>query len=287
VDPLSDIITLLRPSAAVAKPIAAGGRWGVRYDAYDAPGFTIVLTGEAWLTFAGQEPLRLQEGDFILLPTTPAFMLGSEPGVIGVQVEPRDEAVRHGDQEGEPDFVALGGSFTFERANTTLLLSLLPRLIHIPAAEGRATRIGRTIQLLAEECTTDHPGKELVIQRMLEILLVEALRWQSIGSRAVPAGLLHADVPANWTVASLGRLAGMSRSSFAARFSEVMECAPMEYLARWRMAIAKDALIRGTKSLDHIASEIGYESASAFSTAFRKRLGVPPGRFASRVGTAW
>lgn len=294
-DPLSDIVSLLRPIAAISKPITARGNWGVRYRAHDAPGFTIILTGHAWLTLDGKEPLRLSQGDFLLLPTTPAFSLGSEPGRACIPVEPRNEAVRHGEQEGDPDFVSLGGSFAFERVNAPLLLTLLPGLIHIPDSEGRATRFGRLIDLLSEECATSYPGKELIIQRMLEALLVEALRWRSIGSQATPTGLLsgmqdpalaralqamHADVRANWTVADLARTAGLSRSSFAARFGEVLGCAPIEYLARWRMAIAKDALTRGMKSLDRIADEIGYESASAFSTAFRKRLGCPPGKFA-------
>lgn len=297
-DPLSDIITLSRPDAAVSKPITGRGAWGVHYAANDAPGFTIVLAGEAWLTFKGEEPLRLAQGDFLLLPTTPAFSLSSEPGIICNPVEPRAEAVRHGEQEGEPDFVALGGSFAFERVNAPLLLSLLPGRIHIPAAEGRATRFGRLIELLAEECAADLPGKDLLLRRMLEALLVEALRWQSVGKDGAVAGLLscmrdpalaralqamHGNVRAGWTVAGLAAIAGMSRSAFSARFGEIMGCAPIEYLARWRMAIAKEALAQGSKSLDRIAEEIGYESASAFSTAFRRRLGCPPGRFARAV----
>jgi len=135
---------------------------------------------------------------------------------------------------------------------------------------------------------------------MLEALLVEALRWRSLGNEAVPAGLLsgmqipaiaralqaiHADVRANWTVAELASIAGMSRSTFSAQFGDVLGCAPIEYLMRWRMVIAKDALPRGSKTLQRIAEEIGYESTSAFSTAFRKRLGCPPGQFALRLET--
>lgn len=294
-DPLSDMVALLRPSAAVSKPISGKGRWAVHYEQHDAPGFTIVLSGEAWLTFDGTESLRLAEGDFLLLPTTPAFSLASELGIPSSPVTPSSEPVRHGALDGPPDFMALGGSFAFERINSPLLLSLLPERIHIAASEGRSTRFGRLIELLAEECATDYPGKELIIQRMLEALLVEALRWRSLGKNAVPAGLLsgmrepaiaralkamHADVRASWTVAELASIAGMSRSAFSARFGEVLGCSPIEYLLRLRMAIAKDALARGNKTLDRIAEEIGYESASAFSTAFRKRLGSPPGRFA-------
>lgn len=297
-DPLSDMIALLRPGAAVSKPISGKGMWGVRYAAHDAPGFTIVLAGEAWLTFDGEEPLRLAQGDFLLLPTTPAFSLSSAPGVRCALVEPQDEAVRHGEQVGESDFVALGGSFAFERVNAPLLLSLLPGRIHIPASAGRATRFGRLIDLLAEEYVDDHPGRDLFLQRMLEALLVEALRWQGVDKDEAVAGLLsgmrdpaiaralqaiHGDVRAGWTVAGLAGISGMSRSAFSDRFGALIGCAPIEYLARWRMALAKEALARGAKSLDRIAEEIGYESASAFSTAFRKRLGCPPGRFAREV----
>lgn len=300
-DPLSEIITLLRPHAAMSKPITARGRWGIRYRAHDAPGFMLIIAGHAWVTFAGSAPLRLAQGDFLLMPTTPAFSLGSEPGLASLVLEPSNEPVRHGEQAGEPDFLALGGSFSFERVNAPLLLALLPDLIHIQASQGTAGRLGRIIHLLAEECTSSHPGKDLIIQRMLEVLLVEALRWEGIGHDAASAGLLagvrdpalaralqamHADIRAHWTVAHLARIAGMSRSAFSARFGLIVGCAPMEYLTRWRMAVAKDALARGGKSLDRIADEIGYDSASAFSTAFRKRLGCPPGNFArSHVST--
>lgn len=296
-DPLSDIVTLLRPRAAIAKPISGRGQWGVRYKSYDAPGFMLVLTGKAWLTLGVREPLRISEGDFLLLPTTPAFSLYSQPGAPCVAAEPLAEAVRHGEQEGEPEFVALGGSFSIESVNAPLLLALLPDAIHIPASAGRRTRFGRVIELLSEECVADYPGKELIIQRLLEALLVEALRWDINGNNTASAGLLnglrdpamarvlrsiHEDVRKRWTVADLAGIAEMSRSGFAARFSEILGCAPIEYLARWRIAIAKQALLSGASSLDRIADEIGYESASAFSTAFSKRLGCSPGRFAKR-----
>ncbi|MET4633692.1 AraC-like DNA-binding protein [Kaistia defluvii] len=296
-DPLSDIIALLRPATAIAKPITGRGRWGVRYAAHDAPGFTIVLEGDCWITFEGGEPLRLAKGDFVLIPTTPAFSLSSDVGIQGDLRDPMDVAVRHGDPDGDPDFVSLGGTFCVEPVNSALLLMLLPRLVHIPATEGRAGRIGTVIQMIQEECLRDDPGKEMMLQRLLEVLLLEALRRHGVASDA--AGLLggmrdpflvralramHADVRANWTVEGLARLAGLSRSAFAARFATVLGCGPIEYLARWRMSLAKDALINGAKTLDRIADEIGYESASAFSTAFRKRVGCAPGRFSRTAG---
>lgn len=299
-DPLSDVIALLRPNTAVSKPISGRGAWAVRYAAHDAPGFTIVLKGECWVTFEGEVPLKLNTGAFLLLPTTPAFTLGSRPDILGTPAEPMDVPVRHGEQEGEAEFVALGGTFRIETANAPLLLALLPRMIHVPPSEGRTARLGRLIDLIAEECRGEEPGKDMILQRMLEVLLIEALRSQGGTMDGDRAGLLHgmrdpalarvlaamhADVRADWTVASLARIAGQSRSAFAARFGAVLGCGPIEYLARWRMALAKDALLRGAKTLDRIADEIGYESASAFSTAFRKRLGCPPGQFARTNGS--
>lgn len=294
-DPLSDVIALLRPHAAISKPITARGEWGVRYSAYGLPGFAIVLEGQCWLAIDEAEPVRLERGDFILLPSTPAFRMFSRPGVACIHHEPSNSTVRHGDLGGEPDLQMLGGAFQIEVVNAPLLLGLLPGMIHIRAADGHTGRLTGMIDLLMDECTAERPGRDMVIERLLEVLLVECLRWHGIGDDAMPSGLLagmrdpalarvlraiHADIRAGWTVADLAKLAGMSRSAFAARFTETVGCAPIEYLLRWRMALAQNALSRGGKPLDRVAEEIGYESASAFSTAFRRRFGCSPGAFA-------
>lgn len=294
-DPISDVIALLRPHAALSKPIAGRGDWGVRYAADGRPGFAMVLAGRCWLVIERAEPVRLERGDFVLLPSAPAFAMFSKPGIACVPVQPSDTAVRHGEPEGEPDFLMLGGAFRIEPINAPLLLSLLPRMIHIRPADGGGGGLARIIDLIMDECAADRPGREMVLERLLEVMLVECLRWRGIDGEALPAGLLagmrdpalarvlrtmHADVRAGWTVAELARRAGMSRSAFAARFGEILGCAPIEYLARWRIALAQDALSRGGKSLDRLAQEIGYESASAFSTAFRRRVGRSPRAFA-------
>lgn len=291
-DPLSDIIALLRPNTVVSKPITGRGRWGVRYAAYLKPGFTIVLAGACWIRLEEQQPMRLERGDFVLLPAAPAFALYSDPDVACVPTEPSWTPVRHGDPEGEPDFVSLGGAFEIDAVNAPLLLALLPDMIHVRASDAGAERLRMIIDLIAEECAADRPGQDTILRRLLEVMLVEALRWRGVrdetgllgglGDPALGKALraMHGDVRANWTVSELAGIAGMSRSAFAARFSKVLDCGPLEYLLRWRMALAQDALIRGGTSLDRIAEEIGYESASAFSTAFRKRMGSAPGQFA-------
>lgn len=294
-DPLSAVISLLRPHTALSKPITGKGDWGIRYSAYGHPGFAIVLAGQCWLAVDRAEPMLLERGDFVLLPSTPAFSLFSRPGVDCVHVKPSDGAARHGEQQGEPDFQALGGAFQTEPVNAPLLLALLPRVIHIRSADGDTGRLSRIVDLIMDECATDQPGREMILERLLEIMLVECLRWSSPGEDRFSSGLLaglrdpalaralramHSDVRAGWTVGDLASLAGMSRSAFALRFAGTLGCAPIEYLTRWRMALAQDALSRGGTSLDRLADEIGYESASAFSTAFRRRVGSSPGAFA-------
>ena len=293
-DPFDDFISLLRPSAALSKPITARGAWGVRYAAYERPGFALVLEGGCWLTLAGKDPLRLDQGDFVLLPATPAFEMASHPNGACVSTEPSDRPVRHGEPDGAPDFRMLGGSFRIEGANAPLLIALLPDLIHVRAASAATRRLSRIVDLILEEAAIERPGGEAVVQRLLDVMLIEALRHEAIGEGCLQPGLLaglrdaglakalraiHARVGGRWTVEGLARLAGMSRSAFAARFMETVGCAPIEYLSRWRMALAKDALCRGDKTLDRLAAEIGYESASAFSTAFRRRVGCAPGGF--------
>jgi AraC-like DNA-binding protein len=303
-DPLAAVITMLRPRAVVSKLITGAGRWGVRYPPIETAGFGLVLGGECWLSLTGA-PFRLVAGDFVLMPSTPGFAMTSHPDAAPAPIayDPLETvtALRHGDPDGAPDFTLLGGYFQFESANTALLADLLPALVHIRATDAAATRLAATIELIADEAMSQRPGRDLVVDRLVEILLVEALRFpaEKIDALARPgllAGLadpqlaralraVHADVARTWTVAELAREAGLSRSSFSERFTQTVGAAPMEYLSQWRMALAKDMLQRERVPLETVAERIGYQSASAFSTAFKRQVGRAPRSFA-RAGQA-
>lgn len=298
-DPLSDLVSLLRPHAALSKPISGRGRWGVRYPAYDAPGFALMLQGRCWLEVAGGAPIALERGDFVLFPTTPAFALMSAPGAACAPGAPSYTAVRHGEAEGAAEVEMLGGAFSIAAVNAPLLLSLLPEMVLVRAQH--AGPIARLVSLIMDECGAARPGREMIVRHLLEVLLVEALRWPGREEASAAPGLLaglrdpsiatalaaiHAEPARGWSVAELAKLSAMSRSAFAARFKAVVGCAPMEYLARWRMRLAQDALSRGRVSLDHLAAQVGFESASALSTAFRKRIGCAPGAFARQHALA-
>jgi AraC-like DNA-binding protein len=293
-DPLSEIITLLRPRTVFSKGISGAGRWGVRYSAFDQPSFCAVLDGSCRLAVDGQEPVTLQAGDFVLLPATPGFtMSGFEPTIpkrIDPKVTPAPTGeVRHGTRGGRPDVRLLGGYFVFDSPDAGLLVSLLPALIHVRGVE----RLSILVRLLAEEASGRESGRELVLARLVELLLIEALR--STAGENTPSGLLraladaqlapamrqmHGQIARSWTVAQLAKRVGLSRSTFFERFTHTVGLPPMEYLLAWRMAVAKDLLRRQDIELARVAERVGYSSASTFSTAFSRHVGQSPSRYA-------
>jgi len=170
-----------------------------------------------------------------------------------------------------------------------LLVSLLPRLVHIRGDRRLAT----LVQLVAEESLGARPAREVVLSRLLEVLLIEALR--STAGTDAPPGLLrglsderlavaircmHDNPTRPWTVAQLAKEAALSRSAFFERFSNAVGAAPMEYLLAWRMALAKNLLRTSKNGVAEVAELVGYSSASAFSVAFSRHVGLSPTRYA-------
>ena len=233
----------------------------------------------------------------MLLPTTPGFTLSGfepvTPTLIDPKIapEPTDE-IRHGSPGGDPDVRLLGGYFLCDLPDAGLLVSLLPTLVHVRGIE----RLSTLMRLVGEEANEQRSGRDLVLSRLVEVLLVEALRTTQTDD--APAGLLrglsdarlalairemHGDPARSWTVAQLAKAAALSRSAFFDRFLRAVGMPPMEYLLAWRMAIAKDLLRHHHEvRLDEVAERVGYRSASTFSTAFSRHVGQPPGRYARK-----
>jgi len=293
-DPLAQVIELLRPRTVMSKGISGAGRWGVRYSAFGHPGFCAVVEGRCRLAVDGEEPVVLEQGDFVLLPATPAFTMSSLEPATPQHVDPHAAAaaateIRHGKQDGPPDVRLIGGYFMFDSPDAALVVSLLPAMIHV---RGMA-RLSALVRFVGEEASGDNLGRDLVLARLVEVLLVEALR-DAQGDRATPGLLrgladpriaaairkIHGDPERSWTVVQLAREAGISRSVFFDRFTRVVGRRPMEYLLAWRMALAKDLLRGGNVRLDEVARRVGYGSASTFSTAFSRHVGRPPGQYA-------
>jgi AraC-like DNA-binding protein len=295
-DPLAAIISLLHPQTVLSKVVSGAGKWSIRKPRYEDPAFCLILNGSCFLDPDGVGPLELREGDFVLLPAMPSFTLASDLNISPTLV-PLDHSreTHYGPKSGPTTMRMLGGYFRFDRANAQLLVKLLPPVIHIRREEPGATRLRRIVELIGEETETHRPGRILILERLVEVLLVEALRFRSASAAREEQGLLaglsdaslaqtlreiHIDVARHWTVEQLARTAGMSRAVFAERFTRKIGMPPMQYLLEWRMAVAKDILRTERPSLAEVADRVGYQSASAFSTAFTRLTGTSPSQFA-------
>ncbi len=204
--------------------------------------------------------------------------------------------VRYGEVGGTPDMRALGGAFAFDHADPAVLVALLPAVVHVRGAN----RLGQLVGMVAEETIEARPGSDFVRSRLVELLLVEALRTTTTKSESPPGllkglgderlavaiKLMHARIDRAWTVDQLARAAALSRSTFYERFTRTLGVAPMEYLLGWRMQIARDLLRGGGLRASEVAERVGYGSGSAFSVAFRRHVGLPPARYASEARTA-
>ncbi|TKD01376.1 AraC family transcriptional regulator [Polyangium fumosum] len=293
-DPLSEVITLLQPRAVFSKRISGAGRWGVRYEEFGQPSFCVVLEGRCLLAVDGQPAVTLEANDFVLLPATPGFTLSGFEPVLPTRIDPKltpapTGEVHHGTRGARPDARLLGGYFVFDSPDAALMVSLLPALVHVRGVE----RLSVLVRLVGEESNAQRSGRDLVLTRLVEVLLIEALR--STSGDDAPPGLLrglsdaqlapairqmHGQLARSWTVAQLAKTAALSRSAFFERFTRTVGLPPMEYLLAWRMAVARDLLRHQDLGIAEVAERVGYGSASTFSTAFSRYVGQPPSQYA-------
>lgn len=298
VDPLAEIVTLLQPSASFSKLVEYAGRWRIRRDGEGKPVFFAVLEGECRVVFSGQSPIIVRAGDFLLSPSTNDQIIESleapPHGIDMLPVELGAGRFRIG-RSGEPINLRMQvGLCSFASPDAALLISLLPSMV---VARGEP-RLATLMQLVSDETRQSRPGRELVLERLLEVLLIEALRCgtdtasvpsvaRALSDDRLVAALraMHAKPAYGWTVADLAAEAAMSRSAFFARFNRIIGMPPMEYLLAWRMAMAKRLLRTREFAIEHVATRVGYGSASTFSTAFTRHVGMPPARYARAGAT--
>jgi AraC-like DNA-binding protein len=294
IDPLAEVVSLLQPQARFSKVVEGAGAWRVRRSESGQPFYCVILDGGCQLAVADQEPIPLRQGDFVLIPSAHGFTMSSlsplAPGAADSEpVALAHGAFRLGEAGGPPDVQLLIGHCAFGSPDAALLVSLLPQLVHVRGERRLAT----IVELVGEESRTRRPARDVILARLLEVLLIEALR-SAAGTAASPGLLrgladerlaiairhMHENMTRPWTVAQLAKEAALSRSAFFERFSRAVGVAPMEYLLAWRMAWAKNLLRRREGGVADVARRVGYGSASAFSVAFARHVGLPPVRYA-------
>lgn len=292
IDPLSEIVSLLHPQVAISKMVRGAGAWRIKRENTGDPFYCVVIKGKCELTVGNHEKRHLTTGDFILIPEAFDFTFASTEPTPGEQLYSQPVAIapaeyRVGDKEQDENVHLLVGHCRFDSLDAKILISLLPKLIHI----SKATKLTKLVEMIIEESIQRPPGYAQVLGRLLEVLLIEAFRTQinTPATAGLLAGLaderlatairiMHQDVDEPTTVAQLAKAAAMSRSAFFKRFSQAVGVTPMEYQIAWRMTIAKDLLKKQSYSMSEIADRVGYQSASAFSFAFTKYTGISPSK---------
>lgn len=297
-DPLSDVLSLLKPRSYLSAGFDAGGEWSVKFsNQHDTIKCYAVVSGGCWLAVEGVcEPVRLEAGDCFVLPSGRPFQLASDMAIPPVDSRTIFPPARPGGivrvNDGGGVFLA-GSRFAVAGSHAGFLLAMLPPIVHIHKQSEQAA-LRWSVERMMEEMHAGQPGGFLIAQHLAHMMLVQALRmhlaegvngganwFAALADKQIGAAIkaIHTDPAYRWTLQELARHAGMSRSTFAARFREIAGETPMEYLARWRMLLAADKLENSSDSIAMIAIALGYESESAFSTAFKRIMGCPPRQF--------
>jgi AraC-like DNA-binding protein len=294
-DPLGEALHFLRMNGAFYCRSELTAPWGMTM--MPMPGyiwFHVVPSGRFWLEAGGGDPTLLQAGDLGLVPHGEGHVLRSEPGVAvpGVldlereEISDRYEILRHGG--GGAPTTLICGAVRFDHPAARNLVEILPAVLHVEASSSPELEwMQSTLRLMAAEAKELRPGGEAIITRLGDPASqsgwLGALRDRQIG-RAL--SLIHRDPARDWTVAALADELAMSRSAFAARFTELVDEPAMQYVTRWRMQVAVSALREEGATVAELASRLGYRSEAAFARAFKRVIGVPPGAIKRELSTA-
>ena len=313
-DTLSEMLVNLRPSGALLDRSMPDAPWAVCLESGRSITVAAMLQGQAWVLCAGADPVPLGPRDLVVVTGQDDVLLADDPaghaapfctvtahGVKEAGTEhlledpwrleptPASSEAPAGPRTGDGP-VLLTGTFPTSGRIARRLLEALPPVLHVPRQAQRS----HALDLLEEELASRHPGREAMLDRLLDVLLIATLRdglslpdvqapaWYGASSDPVvgPAlAAMHAEPGREWTVGALADAALVSRATFARRFAELMGEPPISYLAGWRLCLAADLLQERDDTLESLARQVGYSSAYAFSSAFTREYGIRPSRY--------
>ncbi len=306
-DPLSTVLSLLKLQGTFYCQSRLSAPWGIKAPPFpELFTFFAVLKGRCWLLMDGAEARPFEQGSLVLVTSGAGYALADEATTAPVELEHLPirkisdvyEMLDYGGGGNETRLMF--GILRMDRAAGALLLDNLPEVIAVDTlTAGSGDWLAATMRFVAGEAGAMRPGAETVITRLADVVVVEAIRSWITSAPANDIGWLnglrdprigkaisaiHGAPQENWTLARLADVAGVSRSAFSARFTDLVGMPAMRYLAYWRMVLARDRLLTTTLPIAAIAAELGYESEPSFSRAFSRVFAIPPGRLRRDAG---
>jgi AraC-like DNA-binding protein len=313
-DPLSDVLRVVRLNGAYFYAVEATAPWGIEAvaateltprilpDADHLISYHILSEGSCWGGVKGGDMVELLPGDVIVFPHGDAHVMRSSPGGTAAPPPSKVYPGRYPQTvvlgpRGRTDAAFVCGFLGCDRRPFNPLIASLPRQLHVRGlAQGWLATFAREV---VEESRAERAGADCVLTRLAELMFIEVLRRQLEALDPGQAGwlaglrdpvvgrvlsLIHGRPAHPWSLVELAAAVGASRSKLAERFTHFVGQPPMQYLARWRMQVAAGMLVRGGAKVAAIASEVGYESEAAFSRAFKKATGLSPGSWREARG---
>lgn len=299
-DPLGEVLHMLRLTGTLYCRAEMTAPWGlVMPQLTESMMFVIVTSGHGWLVMDGQDPMLVGQGAMVLLPHGASYRLLSEPGAEAIplfdipveKISDRYEIMHHGG--GGAVTRATAGVVQFDSVAARRLVSLLPPVLRVDAWKDDAgSWVQSTLALIAREASAMRPGGETMMTRLADILVIQAIRtwldaapeanlgWlAALRDRQVgrTLALIHRQPQRDWSLADLASEAGMSRSAYSARFTELVGQPAAQYLAQWRLHLARAQLLETRETVSAVARRAGYQSEAAFGRAFKQYFGMPPG----------
>lgn len=293
-DPLSDVLSLIRPRTFVVGGFDLNGDWSIQFDAHSGIKCWALVSGACTLVVEGaDERVSLKAGDCVLLPSGRRYRLAKDLASEPTAFQKLPIIEWHSGiatLNGGGETMILGGHFAFTGSQADMLLGAMPSVVRLRDDDDKAN-MRWSLERMRQELTLLQPGGSLVVQHLAHLMLVQALRLylaEKAGPRvgwlfglahpqlAAAISAIHADPGALWTLPNLAEKAAMSRSTFAHQFKTIVGSSPVKYVTQWRMLLAGNRLKNGTEPISAIAISLGYESEAAFSTAFRRVMGCSP-----------
>jgi AraC-like DNA-binding protein len=297
VDVLSDVLDGLRPVCVTTSRCEMRGEWSVSYEAVDAARFVVVARGSAWFRTQASGWQHVQAGEAVLLPRGVAYDLASQPsaftaGLHDVHVSDWACRVRRIDVgSGSCSALLFGGTVRLESQERHPWLGLLPDYLHTRQTDCEASTLMHLLDFMAEELATQRPGAPAVLSRLADVVVVSLIRSWILQHDATHQGIVgamrdrrigqalaavHRSPGERWSVDNLAKLANLSRSAFAQRFTAAMGMPVAAYVSQVRMQLAGRWLRQQDITVSQVAQRLGYESEASFSRAFKKTQGMPP-----------